>query len=107
MDVLAVVRNKSSADKISRNLDIGETLPTDNVTMVEADVTSDGDDGVKGVVEKVRNGKLQGFQHVYSTGMCRLHRRLGYPLDANARQLACIISPAFPSTISTWLIIEE
>ena len=79
MDVLAVVRNKPSADKITRNLDIGENLPTDNVTMVEADVTSDGDDGVKGVVEKVMNGKLQGFQHVYSTSMYRLHERLRYP----------------------------
>ena len=69
MDVLAVIRNKSSADKITRNLNPpGEKLPTNNVTMVEADVTSDGDNGVKGIVEKVKKGELPGFQHVYSTG---------------------------------------
>lgn len=68
MNVLAVVRNKSSINKITRNLDPSEDFAISNITFVEADVTSDGDDGVKGVVEKVKKGRLPGVQHVYSAG---------------------------------------
>ena len=62
--VLAIVRNKDSADKLLTH--VGSSS---GITMVEADILSD--DGIKGVVEKVRQGKLPAFQHVYSAGKCR------------------------------------
>jgi NAD(P)-dependent dehydrogenase (short-subunit alcohol dehydrogenase family) len=63
--VLAIVRNQSSADKLIKN--IGSS---DGITFVEADVLSDS--GVKGVVDQVRAGKLPTFQHVYSCGLLPL-----------------------------------
>lgn len=60
-NVLAVVRNQSSADKLFKHIGT-----KDGVTTVEADVTSET--GVKGVVDQVKAGKLPAFQHVYSCG---------------------------------------
>ncbi|KAF3021908.1 hypothetical protein E8E14_006533 [Neopestalotiopsis sp. 37M] len=59
-DVLAVVRNAASAEKLFGNVGTREGIIT-----VEADVMSDG--GVQGVVDRVRRGELPAFQHVYST----------------------------------------
>ncbi|KAJ5817869.1 Short-chain dehydrogenase/reductase SDR [Penicillium robsamsonii] len=59
-NVLAVVRNQSSADKLVKY--IGSS---DRITFVEANVLSDS--GVKGVVDQVREGKLPAFQHVFSS----------------------------------------
>ncbi|CEL11651.1 hypothetical protein ASPCAL14751 [Aspergillus calidoustus] len=58
-NVLAVVRNQASADKLVRHIGSDE-----GITFVEASVTAD--DGVQGVVDRVRAGELPGFQHVYS-----------------------------------------
>jgi len=60
-NVLAVVRNQDSADKLVKC--IGSS---DGITFAEANVLSDS--GVKGVVDQVRAGKLPSFQHVYSSG---------------------------------------
>lgn len=65
-NVLAVVRNRASQDKVLHQLTFDKSLPTDRVTFAEADVASDT--GVEGVVEKVKAGKLPAFQHVYSAG---------------------------------------
>jgi NAD(P)-dependent dehydrogenase (short-subunit alcohol dehydrogenase family) len=59
-NVLAIVRNQNSADTLIKNVGT-----TEDITFVEADVTSDS--GVKEVVTKVRQGKLPAFQHVYSS----------------------------------------
>ena len=59
--VLAIVRNQGSADKLVRHVGT-----PDGITFVEADVLSDS--GVQGVVDKVKNGKLPAFQHVYACG---------------------------------------
>lgn len=61
-NVLAIVRNQNSADKLIKHIGSPE-----GITFVEADVSSDS--GVKNVVTKVRQGKLPAFQHVYSSGM--------------------------------------
>ncbi|KAK8087956.1 hypothetical protein PG997_002917 [Apiospora hydei] len=57
--VLAVVRNQKSGEKLLKNLGTSE-----GVTLVEADVVSDT--GIRGVVEQVRAGKLPAFQHVFT-----------------------------------------
>lgn len=62
LNVLAIVRNQTSAEKLTKFLG-----SSDGVTFVEADITSDT--GVKGVVDQVRAGKLPAFQHVYTCGM--------------------------------------
>ncbi|KAI4603507.1 hypothetical protein KJ359_003319 [Pestalotiopsis sp. 9143b] len=62
-DVLAVVRGAASADKLLRN--VGSYKGRGSVTTVEADVLSE--DGVQGVVDRVKRGELPAFQHVYST----------------------------------------
>ena len=59
--VLAIVRNKASADKIFQHVGTKE-----GITFVEADVTSEN--GVQKVVAQVQAGTLPAFQHVYSTG---------------------------------------
>jgi len=59
--VLAVVRNDKSAAKLLKFVGNSESITT-----VIADVTSDS--GIKGVVDKVKAGKLPAFQHVYSCG---------------------------------------
>jgi len=61
-NILAIVRNKDSATKISQHIKEG----TDRITIVEADIMSD--EGVQGVVDQVRAGSLPAFQHVYSAG---------------------------------------
>ena len=60
-NVLAIVRNQSSADKLFKHIGT-----KDGITTVEADVTSET--GVQGVVDQVKTGKLPAFQHVYSCG---------------------------------------
>lgn len=59
--ILAIVRNQNSADKLIRH--IGSS---DGITFAEADVTSEN--GVKSVVDRVRAGELPAFQHVWSSG---------------------------------------
>jgi NAD(P)-dependent dehydrogenase (short-subunit alcohol dehydrogenase family) len=61
-NVIAIVRNQTSAQKISEHVSEG----LDRITMVEADVISDT--GVQTVVDKVRSGALPAFQHVFSSG---------------------------------------
>lgn len=60
-NVLAVVRNKTSADKLIKNAGTST-----GITFAYADVASKK--GIKGVVEQVRAGKLPSFQHVWSSG---------------------------------------
>ena len=62
LNVLAIVRNQSSADKLFQHVGTKE-----GITTVEADITSEN--GVQGVVDQVKAGKLPAFQHVYSCGM--------------------------------------
>ncbi|KAJ5507306.1 Short-chain dehydrogenase/reductase SDR [Penicillium freii] len=59
-NVLAVVRNQSSADKLVKHIGSSE-----GITFVEANVLSDS--GVKSVVDQVQAGKLPAFQHVFSS----------------------------------------
>jgi len=59
--VLAIVRNQDSAEKLFKHVGARE-----GITTVEADVTSE--QGIKGVVEQVKAGKLPAFQHVFSAG---------------------------------------
>jgi NAD(P)-dependent dehydrogenase (short-subunit alcohol dehydrogenase family) len=61
-NVLAVVRNQAASQKIFQH--VGRK---DGITVAEADVTKD--DGVQGVVDQVKAGKLPAFQHVYSAGL--------------------------------------
>ena len=61
LNVLAVVRNQASAEKMFKQVGT-----KDGITVVEADITSE--DGIQHVVEQVKAGKLSAFQHVYSTG---------------------------------------
>ena len=58
--VIAIVRSEASKQKVLSHIDSPE-----NVTFVEADVTSD--DGLQGVVDRVRKGDLPAFQHVFAT----------------------------------------
>jgi NAD(P)-dependent dehydrogenase (short-subunit alcohol dehydrogenase family) len=60
-NVLAIVRNQASADKLVKCIGSSE-----GITIVEADVLSDS--GVRGVVDQVRAGKLPSFQHVWASG---------------------------------------
>lgn len=60
-NVLAIVRNASSAAKLFEHVGTSQ-----GITTVEADVTSE--DGVQSVVDRVRQGELPSFQHVYATG---------------------------------------
>jgi short-subunit dehydrogenase len=62
--VLAIVRSKESAEKLFAH--VGSS---GSITTVEADILSDK--GVKSVVEKVRQGVLPAFQHVYAAGKFR------------------------------------
>lgn len=59
--ILAIVRNQASADKLYKHVGSSE-----GITVVEADVTSGT--GVKSVVDRVKAGKLPAFQHVYTCG---------------------------------------
>ncbi|ETS84445.1 hypothetical protein PFICI_02470 [Pestalotiopsis fici W106-1] len=59
--VLALVRNQASAEKLYKYLGTRE-----GVTTVEVDVMSDG--GIQSVVDRVKTGELPSFQHVFSSG---------------------------------------
>ncbi|PVI05585.1 NAD(P)-binding protein [Periconia macrospinosa] len=65
-NVLATVRNASSAAKLFKNL--SQTDDSDvnkqRITTVEVDCVSEN--GVKDVVKKVEKGELPAFQHVYA-----------------------------------------
>jgi NAD(P)-dependent dehydrogenase (short-subunit alcohol dehydrogenase family) len=60
-NVLAVVRNQNSADKLVKHVGTSK-----GITFAEANVASET--GVKSVVDQVRAGKLPAFQHVWSSG---------------------------------------
>jgi hypothetical protein len=60
------VRNQALAEKLFRDEGTREDIRT-----VEADIMSDR--GVKSVVEKMRNGELPAFQHVYAAGESVFH----------------------------------
>lgn len=64
MQVLAVVRNQDSANKLFQHVGT-----KNGITTVEADVMRE--DGVQSVVDQVKAGKLPAFQHVYATGKQR------------------------------------
>ena len=83
LHVLAVVRNQASAEKLFRNVGT-----RDGIMTVEADIMSD--QGVKGVVEKVRKGKLPAFQHVYAAGKSMLRRRLLYNSILSNEESDCV-----------------
>jgi NAD(P)-dependent dehydrogenase (short-subunit alcohol dehydrogenase family) len=68
-NVLAIVRNQASADKLVRHVGSAE-----GITFAEASVTAD--DGVQSVVDRVRAGELPAFQHVYSCGELGLAKLL-------------------------------
>lgn len=59
--VLAIVRNKAAGEKLFQHVGTSE-----NIILVEADIISD--DGVQKVVQKVKDGKLPAFQHVFTSG---------------------------------------
>jgi NAD(P)-dependent dehydrogenase (short-subunit alcohol dehydrogenase family) len=61
LQVLAVVQNSASANKLFQNLGTKEGIIT-----VEANILSD--QGVQSVVDRVKKGELPTFQHVYATG---------------------------------------
>ena len=65
-NVLAIVRNQDSAEKLFKHVGT-----KDGITTVEADVISE--DGVQSVVDQVQAGKLPSFQHVYSCGKLDLY----------------------------------
>lgn len=60
-NVLAVVRNQASENKLFHNVGT-----KDRITTVEADIMSDF--GIQSVVDQVEAGQLPSFQHVYATG---------------------------------------
>jgi NAD(P)-dependent dehydrogenase (short-subunit alcohol dehydrogenase family) len=60
-NVLAVVRNEASANKLVKHVGASE-----GITFAEADILSGN--GVRSVVDRVRAGELPAFQHVYSAG---------------------------------------
>lgn len=60
-NVLAVVRNAAAAERLFHHAGTH-----DGITTIEADVVSEN--GVQGIVDKVKNGELPAFQHVYSAG---------------------------------------
>ncbi|KAH7268148.1 hypothetical protein MRS44_011567 [Fusarium solani] len=59
-NVIAVVRNQASTSKLIQHVGTSK-----GITIAEADVTSPG--GVQSVVQRVREGQLPSFQHVYSS----------------------------------------
>lgn len=71
-NVLAIVRNQASADKLFQHVGSRE-----GITTVEADVTSEN--GVQSVVDRVRAGELPAFQHVHSS--CELSSLLLQLID--------------------------
>jgi NAD(P)-dependent dehydrogenase (short-subunit alcohol dehydrogenase family) len=68
-DVLAVVRNQESAEKLFKHVGTRE-----GITIAEADITSEAD--MLRLVEDVKTGKLPAFQHVYAAGKLHHHARV-------------------------------
>lgn len=66
-DVLAVVRNQESAEKLFKHVGTRE-----GITVAEADITSEAD--MLRLMEDVKAGKLPAFQHVYAAGKTRKRR---------------------------------
>jgi NAD(P)-dependent dehydrogenase (short-subunit alcohol dehydrogenase family) len=60
-NVLAIVRNSSSADKLTKRIGSSQ-----GITFVEADIASET--GVQSVVDRVKKCELPAFQHVYFCG---------------------------------------
>lgn len=75
--VLAVVRNQDSAQKLFQHVGTQEGILT-----VEADILSES--GIQGVVEKVESGHLPAFQHVYGAGVYLLNAPWFLPPVSNA-----------------------
>ena len=73
-NVLAIVRNESSAEKMSKYVGSKE-----GITTIEADITTY--DVVQGVVDLVKAGKLPAFQHVHSCGRLLTNLRWIIRLD--------------------------
>ncbi|KAI9147166.1 hypothetical protein HJFPF1_13198 [Paramyrothecium foliicola] len=68
--LLALVRNQASAEKLYKYLGTREGVIT-----VEVDIMSE--DGIQSVVDRVKAGELPSFQHVFSSGqLWKLLRRL-------------------------------
>ncbi|KAI8665067.1 hypothetical protein LRP88_12899 [Fusarium phalaenopsidis] len=59
-NVIAVVRNQASTSKLLKHVGTSK-----GITVAEADVTSP--DGIQSIVQRVREGQLPSFQHVYSS----------------------------------------
>ncbi|KAI8302146.1 hypothetical protein K4K61_008203 [Colletotrichum sp. SAR11_59] len=59
-NIIAIVRNEASAEKIFKYVGTRE-----GITTVEADTTSE--DSIKGVIDQVRAGTLPSFQHVWAS----------------------------------------
>ncbi|KAF6828332.1 short-chain dehydrogenase reductase family [Colletotrichum plurivorum] len=59
-NVIAVVRSKASGQKI-----LDYVGPSEGITIVEADMTSM--ESLRGVVNRIREGKLPSFQHVFAS----------------------------------------
>ncbi|WYZ36278.1 hypothetical protein EsH8_XII_000028 [Colletotrichum jinshuiense] len=91
LNVLAVVRNQDSAKKINEHVSEGQ----DKITVVEADVLSEN--GIQGVVDKVRAGALPAFQHVFaSVGGGYTERAL---LDITPKELREFMTPNFEANL--------
>lgn len=71
-NVLAVVRNQQSAEKLFKHVGTRE-----GITIAEADITSEAD--MTRMVEDVKAGKLPAFQHVYAAGM--IHRSCNFRIS--------------------------
>lgn len=65
-DVLAVVRNQESAEKLFKHVGTRE-----GITIAEADITSEAD--MLRLVGDIKAGKLPAFQHVYAAGKSHQH----------------------------------
>ena len=101
LQVLAIVRNQASAEKLFANVGTRE-----GITTVQADIMSER--GVKGIVEKVRKGELPSFQHVYAAGESALRpsaNKITFLADkkgdlCDGQLVDCSIQ--HPSSISLW-----
>ena len=60
-NVLAVVRNQQSAEKMFKHVGTKE-----GITTAEADILAETN--LRDMVERVKTGQLPAFQHVYSAG---------------------------------------
>ena len=83
-NVLAIVRNQNSADKLVKHVGTSE-----GINFAEANVASET--GVKSVVAQVRAGRLPAFQHVWSSDS----------LSCSTCKLMLASNTAFQSAAST------